>query len=318
MPVPHGSPDSVNYAGSLPFMTPRTPRSPEDPRAVLGTGGFPHMKSRLVASRGDKAKQSGALSRVGNPFNAALEDKEQLKELLKLAQTHGQTSLGSLESLRSFSRSGDTPPTIPDHLTVVREKSKIHYEGIHQAAVALSEKERASTYIDLLRVDEPPAPLSDAGSTRSKEKPRAVALDPTRELASHARVRSEVLERVDHSFMRTCVGIANDYRVRKKDAEKVAKAEARRLDQVPTSYAAWKKLDEGRQVKVARFLQLTNDQKDADLTQRQWNRDDAMNLYKEYMDQPEFKADVSKLLAKRVTTDPRRRPTVSSIPNPHA
>ncbi|CAE6454944.1 unnamed protein product [Rhizoctonia solani] len=318
MPVPHGSPDSVTYAGSMPFMTPRTPRSPEDNRAVLGTGGFPHIKSRLAATRGDKAKQSGALGRVGNPFNGALEDKDQLKELLKLAQTHGQTSLGSRESLLSFSRSGDTPPTIPDHLTVAREKSKIHYEGIHRAAVALSEKERANTYIDLLRVDEPPAPPSDTSGTRNKEKPRAVVLDPTRELASHARVRSEVLERVDHSFMKTCMGIANDYKMRKKDAEMASKADARRLDQVPTSYAAWKKLDEGRQVKVARFLQLTNDQKDADLANRQWNRDDAMTLYKEYMDQPEFKADVTKLLAKRVTTDPRRRPTVSSTPNPHA
>lgn len=276
------------------------------------------MKSRLTATRGDKAKQSGALNRVGNPFNNPLEDKDQLKELLKLAQTHGQVSLGSLESLRSFSRSGDTPPTIPDHHTVAREKSKIHYEGIHKAAVALVEKERANTYIDLLRVDEPPTLLNDAGSTRGKEQPRPVALDPTRELASHARVRSEVLERVDHSFMKTCMGIANEYRTRKKEAEKAAQAEARKLDQVPTSYAAWKKLDEGRQVKVARFLLLTNDQKDADLALRQWNKDDAKTLYMEYMDQPEFQADVNKVLAKRVTTDPRRRPTVSSTPNPHA
>ncbi|KAG8733292.1 hypothetical protein FRC11_007407 [Ceratobasidium sp. 423] len=94
MPVPHGSPDSISYAGSLPLMTPRTPRSPDDSRSVLGTGGFPHMKSRLAVTRVDKAKQSGALKRVGNVFNQPLEDKDQLKELLKLGQTHGQVSLG--------------------------------------------------------------------------------------------------------------------------------------------------------------------------------------------------------------------------------
>ncbi|CAE6440765.1 unnamed protein product [Rhizoctonia solani] len=314
MPVTHGSPDSVSYAGTLPAMTPRTPRSPDDTRTVLGTGGFPHMKSRL-ATRAEKAKQSGAIKRIGYPFNQALEDKDQLKELLKLTQTHGQVSLGSLESLRSFSRSGDTPPTIPDHITVIRDKSKMHYEGIHRAAVALSEKERANLYVDLLRVEEPLIPLGGASNAKSKGK---LPPDPGKELVRHARHRTEVLERVNHSFAKTCAGIASDYKQRKKDAEKAAQAEARRLDQVPTSYAAWKKLDEGRQVKVARFLQLTNEQKDIDLANKNWNRDDAMVLYNEYMDQPEFQSDVSQVLAKRMSTDPRRRPTVSSTPNPHS
>ncbi|CAE6479563.1 unnamed protein product [Rhizoctonia solani] len=316
MPVPHGSPDSVSYAGSLPFVTPRTPRSPDDTRSVLGTGGFPHMKSRLATTRADKAKQSGALKRVGNVFNQPLEDKDQLKELLKLGQTHGQVSLGSLESLRSFSRSGDTPPSVPDYATVTREKHKMHYEGVHKAAVALAEKERAKVYIDILRVDEPSTYLSSTNNTRNKGQPLAVTLDPRRELASHARHRFEVLERVDHSFLKTYAGIARDYKQRRRDAEKAAQAEARKLDQVPANYVAWKKLDEGRQAKVARFLQLTNDQKDTDLALKHWNRDDAMKLYHEYMDQPEFQADVSKLLAKRVTTDPRRRPNVFNTPNP--
>ncbi|CAE6482210.1 unnamed protein product [Rhizoctonia solani] len=298
-------------------MTPRTPRSPDDTRTVLGTGGFPHMKSRL-ATRAEKAKQSGALKRIGSPFNQTLEDKDQLKELLKLAQTHGQVSLGSLDSLRSFSRAGDTPPTIPDHITVVREKSKIHYEGIHQAAVALSENERANVYIDLLRVEEPPIPPSSTSNTKNKGKLSPVTSDPTRELVRHARHRSEVLDRVNHSFAKTCAGIASDYRQRKKDAEKAAQAEARRLDQVPTNYAAWKKLDEGRQVKVARFLQLTNEQKDIDLTNKHWNRDDAMALYAEFLKQPEFQSEVGQVLAKRMTTDPRRRPTISGTPNPHS
>ncbi|CAE6392465.1 unnamed protein product [Rhizoctonia solani] len=315
--VTHGSPDSVSYAGTLPAMTPRTPRSPDDTRAVLGTGGFPHMKSRL-ASRAEKAKQSGAIKRIGCPFNQALEDKDQLKELLKLTQTHGQVSLGSLESLRSFSRSGDTPPSIPDHLTVIREKSKLHHEGIHRAAVALSEKERANVYIDLLRVEEPPIPLGSASNIKGKEKAHPMTSDPTRELVRHARHRSEVLERVNHSFAKTCAGIASDYRQRKKDAAKAAQVEARRLDQVPASYVAWKKLDEGRQVKVARFLQLTNEQKDTDLANKNWNRDDAMALYNEYNDQPEFQSEVSRVLARRVSTDPRRRPTISNTPNPHS
>ncbi|KAJ1306841.1 hypothetical protein OPQ81_007826 [Rhizoctonia solani] len=299
-------------------MTPRTPRSPDDTRTVLGTGGFPHMKSRLAVTRADKAKQSGAIKRVGNVFNKPLEDKDQLKDLLKLGQTYGQVSLGSLESLRSFSRSGDTPATIPDYATVAKEKSKIHYEGVHRAAIALAAKERANVYVDLLRVEEPPAFLSGANNTRSKDKSSTVSSDPTRELIAHTRHQFEVLERVDHSFIKTFAGIGRAHKEQIRSAEKVAQVEARRLDQVPTSYSAWKKLDEGRQVKVARFLQLTNDQKDADLALKHWNRDDAMALYHEYMAQPEFQAEVSKVLAKRTTTDPRKRPTVSNTPNPHS
>ncbi|CAE6426170.1 unnamed protein product [Rhizoctonia solani] len=305
MPIPHGSPES--YTGSLPFVTPRTPRSPDDTRSVLGTGGFPHIKSRLDTTRGDKAKQSGA-TRLGSIFTGACEpDKDQLKELLKLEQTHGQVSLGSLESIRSFSRSGDTPPTIPDYATIAREKTKIHYEGVHRAAALLAEKQRANTYIDLLRVEEPPIP-SNAG--RKGHQPS----DPTRELVSHARHRFEVLERIDHSFIKTCAGIVG----RKKEAERLAQAEARKQDQIPSSYTAWKKLNETRQVKVARFLHMADEHKDANLTANNWNRDDAMRLHQEYMDQPDFKAEVSKLLAKRTTTDPRKRPMVTNTPNPHA
>ncbi|QRW17130.1 hypothetical protein RhiXN_05132 [Rhizoctonia solani] len=301
MPVPHGSPES--YAGSLPFMTPRTPISPDDTRSVLGTGGFPHVKSRLDTTRGDKAKQSGAFRRTGNVFNHPLEDKDQLKGLLKLGQTHGQTSLGSLESIRSFSRSGDTPPTIPDYTTIAREKTKIHYEGVHRAAVLLAEKQRANTYVDLLRVDEPPA------TSNAKSKGH-----PMKELVSHARHQFDVIERVDHSFIKTCAGIIG----RKKEAERFAQAEARKQDQIPTSYAAWKKLSEARQVKVARFLQTADEHKDSILVANNWNREDAMRLHQEYLDQPEFKDEVSTLLARRITTDPRKRPTTTQTPNPHA
>ncbi|CAE7218724.1 unnamed protein product [Rhizoctonia solani] len=299
MPIPHGSPDSVSYAGTIPAMTPRTPRSPDDTRSVLGTGGFPHMKSRL-ATRAEKAIQSGAMKRIGRPFNLPIEDKDQLKDLLKLAQTHGQVSLGSLESLRSFSRSGDTPPSIPDHTTVIREKSRMHYEGIHQAAVALSHKERANVYIDLLLAEEP-VPFSGASHTESRGKSPPTASDATANTSD-----------ID---LRPWNG---DSKKRKKDAEKAAQAEARRLDQIPATYAAWKKLDEDRQVKVARFLQLADGQKDSNLANRNWNRDDAMALHMEYLAQPEFKSEVSQLLARRMTTDPRRRPTVSSTPNPHS
>ncbi|CCO28478.1 hypothetical protein BN14_02473 [Rhizoctonia solani AG-1 IB] len=306
MPVPHGSPES--YAGSLPFMTPRTPRSPEDTRSVLGTGGFPHIKSRLDTTRGDKAKQSGAIRRIGNVFNQPLEgpcepDKDQLKELLKLGQTHGQVSLGSLESIRSFSRSGDTPPTVPDYAAIARDKSKIHYEGVHRAAAALAEKQRANTYIDLLRVEEPPI----SGNATSKGHQSS---DPTRELVNHARHQFDVLERVDHSFIKTCAGIVRQ----KKEAERLVQAEARKQEQIPPSYVAWKKLNEARQVKVARFLQMPDEHKDANLAANNWNRDDAMKLHQEYLDQSEFKTEVSKLLAKRTTTDPRKRPTLKQSP----
>ncbi|GAB1518240.1 hypothetical protein RhiTH_001299 [Rhizoctonia solani] len=269
MPVPHGSPES--YAGSLPFMTPRTPISPDDTRSVLGTGGFPHVKSRLDTTRGDKAKQSGAFRRTGNVFNHPLE--------------------------------GDTPPTIPDYTTIAREKTKIHYEGVHRAAVLLAEKQRANTYVDLLRVDEPPA------TSNAKSKGH-----PMKELVSHARHQFDVIERVDHSFIKTCAGIIG----RKKEAERFAQAEARKQDQIPTSYAAWKKLSEARQVKVARFLQTADEHKDSILVANNWNREDAMRLHQEYLDQPEFKDEVSTLLARRITTDPRKRPTTTQTPNPHA
>ncbi|KAF8757636.1 hypothetical protein RHS01_03250 [Rhizoctonia solani] len=302
MPVPHGSPES--YAGSLPFMTPRTPISPDDTRSVLGTGGFPHVKSRLDTTRG--IRPSNQVHSEGPETYLIIHwksDKDQLKGLLKLGQTHGQTSLGSLESIRSFSRSGDTPPTIPDYTTIAREKTKIHYEGVHRAAVLLAEKQRANTYVDLLRVDEPPA------TSNAKSKGH-----PMKELVSHARHQFDVIERVDHSFIKTCAGIIG----RKKEAERFAQAEARKQDQIPTSYAAWKKLSEARQVKVARFLQTADEHKDSILVANNWNREDAMRLHQEYLDQPEFKDEVSTLLARRITTDPRKRPTTTQTPNPHA
>lgn len=69
---------------------------------------------------------------------------------------------------------------------------------------------------------------------------------------------------------------------RRKFAQDEAKRIAETLDQVPLTYTSWKKLDEGRQARVARFLQLPDEQKDIDVQQKHWKRDDAMALYQEY------------------------------------
>ncbi|KAG8689894.1 hypothetical protein FRC08_010748 [Ceratobasidium sp. 394] len=87
------------------------------------------------------------------------------------------------------------------------------------------------------------------------------------------------------------------------------------LEKVPASYQAWQALDEGRQVRVARFLQLPDEHKDKEVERRQWNREDAMTLYQAYKNEPGFQTEVNALLAKRVAIDPRRRPTVSNPPN---
>jgi hypothetical protein len=71
----------------------------------------------------------------------------------------------------------------------------------------------------------------------------------------------------------------------KKEAERLVQAEARKQEQIPPSYVAWKKLNEARQVKVARFLQMPDEHKDANLAANNWNRDDAMKLHQEYLDQ---------------------------------
>jgi hypothetical protein len=101
-------------------------------------------------------------------------------------------------------------------------------------------------------------------------------------LVTKVHPRFEVLERVDHACSKTGVGILAANKQRQKLAQEEARRMADTLDQVPATYASWKRLDEGRQARVARFLQLPDEQKDADVYQKRWKREDAMKLYQEY------------------------------------
>lgn len=302
MPVPFASPESVKYAGATPnYMTPRTPKTPDEHGSSLKKAGFPHLKQ----SR-DKESQNGHQARMERFRRSGLKHLKQhgsvfyrpippggkplAREILKTAQSIGTVPIGSLESLRGFSRSRNTQAGPPDHSVMIQENAKTYRNIIHHAAAAHVKKQMATTYIELK--DEEPMPK------------------PIKLFIGHTQPCFEVLERVDHSASKTRISAIRASKTRIKFAQVEARRKAEALDQVPKSYAAWKKLDEPRQARVAKFLQLPDDQKDQEVTLKRWNRNDAMTLNQQYKNEPEFQAEVSAILAKRVTTDPRRRPTL--------
>ncbi|KAB5595000.1 hypothetical protein CTheo_1633 [Ceratobasidium theobromae] len=323
MPVPHASPDNRHTSATTNFMTPRTPKTPDEHGSSnLGKKAvFPHLDERHDRHHilMDRVRRHAALKRVGNTFDKPIipEDKSRTKELLKIGQSAGQVSLGSLESLRGFSRSQDVQVTSPEHTMMALENFHAHRDGVHRAAAELAKNQRAMTYIEITKEEEPPNPVIQRLDGRNKNKNRQAieVTTPTKYLAQHVQPQFEVLERVDHSCSKTYVGMLYEIKKRRKFAQDEAKRIAETLDQVPLTYTSWKKLDEGRQARVARFLQLPDEQKDIDVQQKHWKRDDAMALYQEYKNEPEFQADVTKVLAKRISTDPRRRLTLTNGPN---
>jgi hypothetical protein len=157
-------------------------------------------------------------------------------------------------------------------------------------------------------------------------------------LASDLRIlkarHDDIRERIDYAHTKTMLSLRSAGNNKRKLDEREARYKAEMLDQVPASYQAWKVLDEGRRTRIARFLQLADGDKNDEVKKRKWSRDDAMTLNQAYRNevcewaikswdclsdifcsQPDFQTDVNALLAKRVTTDPRRRPTASNPPS---
>lgn len=78
----------------------------------------------------------------------------------------------SLESLRGFSRSQDVQVTSPEHTMMALENFHAHRDGVHRAAAELAKNQRAMTYIEITKEEEPPNPVIQRLDGRNKNKNR--------------------------------------------------------------------------------------------------------------------------------------------------
>ncbi|KAG9086936.1 hypothetical protein FS749_003275 [Ceratobasidium sp. UAMH 11750] len=233
----------------------------------------------------------------------------------------------SLEALKALGRSQEAETTPIDYFKIAQERQATYKEGLRRMAEETRRERVQDAYIEVLvgyeEEEWPKRPIPGLSSRSSKLGQNSTQPGPTvtpeTVLANDLRMlkarHDDIIERLDYAHCKTLVTLRNAAQAQKHAGEQEARRKAEMLEKVPASYQAWQALDEGRQVRVARFLQLPDEHKDKEVERRQWNREDAMTLYQAYKNEPGFQTEVNALLAKRVAIDPRRRPTVSNPPN---
>lgn len=322
------SPGSSTHFG----VTPRTP----DDGALVAKPGAPRQKTREEQLRErrqvlmERVRKNGAKRKHGNSFDKPMttKDASHISELVRIRETHGGVSLGSLDSLRTLGRPNDDGSPTPDYAKLIQERNSLYQQNIKRVAKEIRKQEIGDAYIDILTSYEesewPQQPIPRAPTQRSDSRGKpaqpGTSPNPTTLLARYVELsnlhHNDIRERLDHAHAKTVISLAGTAKDKNNLAQKEAKLKAERLDKVPLTYEAWKNLDEGRQFRVGRFLQLPDEQKDTEVTTRKWNREDAMALYQLYKNEPEFHAAVDAVVSKRTATDPRRRPTLSNAPAP--
>ncbi|KAG9102395.1 hypothetical protein FRC06_002042 [Ceratobasidium sp. 370] len=339
---PLGGPS--HYAGATPnYMTPRTPRTPKTPDEYgtlakkAGFSGRQHRtREEKLKDLMDRVRRHRAKQKVGNSFDMPPlpDDISRANELVRLRETYGTYPMDSLEALKALGRSQEAETTPIDYSKIAQERQAAYKAGIRRMAEETRRERIQDAYIDVLvgyeEEEWPNRPILGPISSRSSKlgqnsahpgfmttpmlnhKKQAVLANDLRLLKTR---HDDIIERLDYAHSKTMIAIRGAAKTQSKIGEQEARRKAEMLEKVPASYQAWQSLDEGRRTRVARFLQLPDEHKDREVEKRQWNREDAMALHQSYRNEPEFQADVNALLAKRVATDPRRRPTVSNPPN---
>ncbi|QRV74130.1 hypothetical protein RhiJN_02144 [Ceratobasidium sp. AG-Ba] len=327
-PPPGGS---AHHPGATPnYMTPRTPRTPKTPDeygSLAKKAGFSHRQPRTREERMkdlmERVRRHGAKKRNGNAFDLPplSDDISRANELVRLRETYGTYPMDNLESLRALGRLQEAETTPPDYPKIAQERQTIYKEGVRRMAEQTRRERIQDAYVDVLVGYEEeewhkrPIPVGSSRSSKLGQNPnqQTAVVTPMVVLEHELKVlktrHDDIRERLDYANSKTIIAIRGTGKNQNKLAEQEARRRAEVLDKVPTSFQAWKALDESRQVRIGRFLQLPDDQKDAEVEKRQWSREDAMALYQAFRSEPEFQAELNSLLAKRMTTDPRRRPT---------
>ncbi|KAG8748400.1 hypothetical protein FRC10_005947 [Ceratobasidium sp. 414] len=331
---------STHHAGATPnYMTPRTPRTPKTPDeygSLAKKAGFPGRQHRTREEKlkdlMERVRRHRAKQKVGNPFEMPPlpDDISRANELVRLRETHGTYPMDSLETLKALGRPPEAETAPIDYSKIAQERQAAYKEGLRRMAEERRRERVQDAYIDVLvgyeEEEWPKRPIPGLSGSRSSKLGQSPTqpgpmVTPMRQMVLADDLRrlktrhDDILERLDYAHSKTIIAIRGAEKTQSKLGEQEARRKAELLEKVPASYQAWKSLDEGRRARVARFLQLPDEHKDKEVDKRQWNREDAMTLYQAYKNEPEFQADVNALLAKRVTTDPRRRPTLLNPPN---
>ncbi|KAG8706571.1 hypothetical protein FRC09_002343 [Ceratobasidium sp. 395] len=335
-------------------MTPRTPRTPKTPDEYGGNlkkAGFgrqhrtpeERLEELMARVRRHRAKQ-----RIGNSFDMPplldgtafvckvkigdltyFPDMSRANELAKLRETHGTNRMDSLESLKALGRLRGAETAPIDHLKIAQERQATYKDGLHRMAEETRRERVQDAYASVLAgydLEEwPKRPIPGPGGNKSSKLGQNpahsdVTATPMVLLTNDIRIlktrHDDIRERLNYAHSKTMIAIRGAAKSQSRLEEQEARRKAEMLDKIPASYQAWKSLDEGRRTRVARFLQLPDEHKDKEVEKRKWNREDAMALNHAYKNEQEFQTDINALLAKRVTTDPRRRPP-NATPVPH-
>ncbi|KAG9081022.1 hypothetical protein FRC07_014694 [Ceratobasidium sp. 392] len=313
------------------YMTPRTPRTPKTPDEYgnLKKAGFSSRSHRTPEERlkdlMERVRRHNYKRSVGNSFDMPPlpDDLSRANELVRLRETYGTCHLDSLEALKALGRSQGAETTSIDHSKIAHERQATYKAGIRHMAEEMRRERLQDAYAGVLvGYDEEEwskRPVPSLGSSKSGKLGHSSAqsedtASPMILLANELRIlktrHDDIQERIDYAHSKTMIAIRGTAKTQSRLEEQEARRKAEILDKIPASYQAWKLLDEGRRARIARFLQLPSEQKDKEVSKRQWNRNDAMDLNDAYKKEPEFQADVNALLAKRVATDPRRRPSM--------